>query len=354
MSKQSSNQDIELILGNSNSNFSGVTSTMLQVSAEQRKWVNLRIMGRHHLTDPSLYIGFWDVVKLCQRPLANGKWRVFHARRVDEMIQGLLLRYVFRCKLKLVFSSAAQRKRSGSTVWITRKMDAVVAVSQRSAGFLADPPDKVIPHGVQSNTYVPAEDKHAAWQALGYGGRIGIGILGRVRKQKGVHHFVHACIKVLPKYPDVTAVVVGAISSSHQGFVDELKQAIDAAGLSERIVFTGELPFERIPPIFSALSLVAALSDNEGFGLTVPEAMSAGAAVMATDAGAWPEIIRPGVDGHVVAVNDRQAMIEKLDTMLSDQDALSAMGKAGRERVLADYSIEREARQLLDFFATLQ
>lgn len=135
MSNEQAEEEISLILGNSNPNFSGVTSTMLQVSAEQRKWVNLRIMGKHHLTDPDLYISFWDTVRLCRKPLKNGKFRVFHARRVDEMLQALVLRYLFRCKLKIVFSSAAQRKRSGSTVWITRKMDAVVAVSQRSAGF---------------------------------------------------------------------------------------------------------------------------------------------------------------------------------------------------------------------------
>ncbi len=327
---------------------------MLQVSAEQRKWVNLRIMGKHHLTDPSLYISFWQTVKLCRKPMANGQWRVFHARRVDEMIQGVILRYVFGCKLKLVFSSAAQRKRSGSTVWLTRKMDAVIAVSQRSAGFLADPPDKVIPHGVQTGIYQSARDKRQAWQQLGFGGQLGIGILGRVRKQKGVHHFVRACLEVLPSHPDVTAVVVGAISSSHQEFVDQLKQEIAAAGLTERIIFTGELAFEQIPPIFSALSLVAALSDNEGFGLTVPEAMSAEAAVLATDAGAWKEIIREGVDGYVVPVNDTQAVTEKLQLMLADRDALTQMGQQGRERVLADYSIEREARQLLDFFDGLR
>ena len=31
-----------------------------------------------------------------RRPLSNGKWRIFHARRVDEMIQGVILKYVFR------------------------------------------------------------------------------------------------------------------------------------------------------------------------------------------------------------------------------------------------------------------
>ncbi len=84
------------------------------------------------------------------------------------------------------------------------------------------------------------------------------------------------------------------------------------------ITFTGELPFEQIPRIFSALSLVSVLSDNEGFGSTVWEAMSSGVAVLAADAGNWEEIIRPATDGYIVPVNDQQAVIEKMDLLLSD------------------------------------
>ncbi|MEP1446427.1 MAG: glycosyltransferase family 4 protein [Paraglaciecola sp.] len=354
ISSESSSHEVELIIGNSNSNFSGVTSTMLQVMSYQKNMINLRIMGPHFLPDPSLAISFWETAKMCRSPLKNGKWRVFHARRVDEMIQGILLKYLFRAKIKLVFSSAAQRTRSASTVWLTRKMDAVIAVSKRSAGFLCDPPDMVNPHGVQVQDYLPAADKQKAWQELGYGGKYGIGILGRVRKQKGVHLLVEACLELFDKYPDYHCVVVGAISSSNKEFVEQLKSKAAKAKLSDRITFTGELPFEQIPQIFSALSLVAALSDNEGFGLTVLEAMSSGAAVLATQAGAWEEIVRPEVDGYIVPVNDQQAVSQKMDLLLSDPQKLEQMGIEGRKRVENDYRVEDEATRLIEFFRNLQ
>jgi glycosyltransferase involved in cell wall biosynthesis len=346
--------EVELILGNSSSNFSGVTSTMLQVFSYQRKMTNVRVMGKHFLPDPSVYISFWQTVKMCRKPLKSGKWRVFHARRVDEMIQGVILKYVFGAKIKLVFSSAAQRLRSGSTVWLTRKMDGVIAVSKRSATYIASDVDMVNPHGVQIDEYVPAKDKLQAWRDLGFGGKYGIGILGRVRKQKGVHLFVQGCIEVLQKHPEYHAVVVGAISGSNKEFVEQLKHDIEAASLSKRITFTGELPFAQIPAIFSALSLVCALSDNEGFGLTVLEAMSSGAAVLATEAGAWEEIVRPGVDGYIVPVNDQAAVTEKMDLLLSDSDALLELGRNGRTSVESQYSVQDEARRLLDYFRSLQ
>jgi mannosyltransferase len=111
-----SNNEIELILGNSKRNFSGITSTMLQVMAYQKDMISLRVMGKNNLTEPSLAISFLQVVRLCHKPMANGKFRIFHARRVDEMIQGVLLKYIFRAKIKLVFSSAAQRKRARFTL----------------------------------------------------------------------------------------------------------------------------------------------------------------------------------------------------------------------------------------------
>ena len=346
--------EVELIIGNSSSNFSGVTSTMLQVMSYQKELINLRVMGTHFLPDKALAISFWQTAKMCRRPLKNGKWRVFHARRVDEMIQGVLLKYFFRAKIKLVFSSAAQRKRSTSTVWLTQKMDAVIAVSNRSAKFLCDTPDLVNPHGVQVNNYFPAKDKQQAWADLGFGGKYGVGILGRVREQKGVHLFVKACLQLFDKYPEYHCVVVGAISSGNIEFVEQLKKRVAEANMAERITFTDELPFEQIPKIFSALSLVSALSDNEGFGLTVLEAMSSGAAVLATEAGAWEDIIRPAVDGYIVPVNDQQAVTKKMELLLSDHEQLKKMGMAGRLRVETSYRVEDEATRLIEFFRTLQ
>ncbi len=352
-------EEIELIIGNSKRDFSGVTSTMLQVVSYQKDMIPLRIMGKHNLTDPSLAISFWQVVKMCRQPLANGKYRIFHARRVDEMIQAVILKYLFRAKIKLAFSSAAQRKRSKFTYWLTRRMDAVIAMCKASASYLENPPSSIIYHGVNTTVYTAIEDKQQAWQALDLldstqpKGQHGIAILGRVRKQKGVHLFVQSCIALLEDNPDYTAVVIGSIASKHEKFTQDLRDKVAQAGLSERIIFAGEQDFTKIPKIFSSLSLVVALSENEGFGLTVLEAMSSGVAVLASEAGAWPELIREGVDGYVVPVNDLTAVTDKMSLLLSDEDKLTQMGQSGRKRVLEHYSVAREAKELTRFLKSL-
>ncbi len=61
--------------------------------------------------------------------------RVWHARRNNEMLVGLLLRSMLRMPLKLVFTSAAQRRHTAYTRWLMRRMDAVIATSTRSGSF---------------------------------------------------------------------------------------------------------------------------------------------------------------------------------------------------------------------------
>jgi len=102
------------------------------------------------------------------------------------------------------------------------------------------------------------------------------------------------------------------------------------------------------------MDVVCALSRNEGFGLTVLEAMSSGAAVLATDAGAWRDVIREGVDGYVVPPENSQAIVRALGTLLAHPDQTSIMGERGRERVLSDYTIEREASELVAVYRSLQ
>ena len=87
------------------------------------------------------------------------------------MIQALLLKYLFGGKFKIVFSSAAQRKRSKFTLWLTRRMDAVVAMCKASASYLEKPPTTIIYHGINIDVFTPAKDKATTWQNIEFSGK---------------------------------------------------------------------------------------------------------------------------------------------------------------------------------------
>ncbi|MGB5323949.1 MAG: hypothetical protein WBN40_00815, partial [Pseudomonadales bacterium] len=127
------NPDIRLILGNSGKRFSGVTSTMLQVLSVQSRRVGTAILGAHHVPAGYPTLGFFDFVRLARKPLPDGSWRVFHARRNDEMIQALLATKLFGAKIKIAFTSTAQREHSGFSRWLMQQMDAVITTSSAAA-----------------------------------------------------------------------------------------------------------------------------------------------------------------------------------------------------------------------------
>lgn len=348
-------QDIELILGNSNKRFSGVTSTMLQVLGHQKAHMNLAVMGEHHLPKETTCLSFMDAVRLCKKPLSDGRKRIFHARRNDEMIQAILLKKVFGAQICRVFTSTAQRHHSNFTKWLMSQMDGIITTCEAAGSYLEAPADAVIPHGIDLKTYYPSADKTADWKALDLAGQYGIGIFGRVRHQKGLDILIDAIIPLLKENPEPTVVIVGETTPNHQSFLDEQLVKMTNAGLSNRIVVLGKRPFSEIPTLFRSMSVVAALSRNEGYGLTAPEAMASGTAVIASEAGAWKEVVRDGIDGCVVPCGDVAATKQALTKILAKPPAeLLEMGMNGHQRIQDCYTIEQEAESLCDFFKKLQ
>ena len=341
-------QEPRVILGNSNAKFSGVTSTMLQTLPYLRDRIPLAVLGAHHLPEgtPSLtFRQLLTVARGSQSPI------LFHARRNDEMLQALLAKKL-GAPLKIIFTSTAQRYHSNFTKALINRMDGLITTCAGAASYLHRPADVTIPHGVDLERYRLPENKEAAWKALGYPGEFGIGIFGRVRPQKGTHLLVRAAIPLLRENPRATILIIGETTAKFQSFQQELEQEIKQSGLSKRILFLGKQPFDRLPQLYQGLHLVTALSENEGFGLTPLEAMASGCAVIATKAGAWPEIVREEKTGNLIPVNDQEALSQSLQKALAHPEHLLELGQAGHESVHQNFSIAHEAEALLQYYRT--
>ena len=345
---------IQIVLGNSNRRFSGVTSTMLQVLEKQKSLQAIAVLGEHFVPRDVPVVSFLQLALKGRTPLANGQPRVFHARRNDEMIQALALKWLFGAKLRIAFTSTAQRHHSRFTRWLIRQMDGVISTCDAAAGYLHRPADRIIPHGVDPAVWHPAEDKTSAWQQLQLPGKMGIGIFGRVREQKGHDRLIDALVPLLKRFEDYTLVISGQLQKADQEFFSQQMEKLEQHGLAERVVYLGEVPFDELPGLFRAMHLVTALSRNEGFGLTVLEAMSSGTAVLASQAGAWPEIIRNSIDGFCVDAARPELLEKTLEQLLGQPQQLVEMGAAARERVIDSFTVDVEATALLDYYRSLQ
>jgi mannosyltransferase len=338
--------NLQLIVPNLHRRYSGVTATNRMVAPKLARLFRAAWLGSD-APDGIARMAIADLLRLWRR----GTPLIWHARRNNEMIAGVLLRSL-GWPLKLVFTSAAQRHHTWITRWLIRRMDAIIATSNISASFLKRPAT-VIPHGVDTDVYSPPADRAAAFVAAGLPGRYAIGCFGRVRAQKGSDVFVNAMCRLLPRYPDFTAVMVGAITPEQSGFADDLKKRIEAAGLQSRIVITGELEIEEVQRWYQRLTIYAFTSRNEGFGLTLIEAMSVGAALVASRAGAAELVVEDGVTGVLTPSGDADALVAALEPLMRDPASSVAMGARARARVLEKFSLDAEANAIAGVYRTL-
>src|ERR1700759_4522140 len=203
--------DLQLIVPNLHRRYSGVTATNRMVAPKLAQLFRAAWLGSD-APGGIARIGLADLLQLLRRrsPL------IWHARRNNEMIVGVLLQSL-GWPLKLVFTSAAQRHHTWITRWLISRMDAIIATNDISASFLKREAT-VIPHGVDTDLYTPPADRAAAFAEAGLPGRYAIGCFGRVRAQKGSDVFVDAMCRLLPRFPDFTAVIVGAVAVEQTAF----------------------------------------------------------------------------------------------------------------------------------------
>jgi mannosyltransferase len=338
--------DLQLIVPNLHRRYSGVTATNRMVAPKLAKMLHAAWLGPD-APDGIARMGTADLARLWLR----GRPLIWHARRNNEMIAGVLLRSL-GWPLKLVFTSAAQRHHSWITRWLIRRMDAIIATSELSASFLKRDAT-VIMHGVDTDRYAPPADRAAAFAETGLPGRYAIGCFGRVRAQKGTDVFVEAMCRVLPRFPDFTAVIVGAVAVEQSAFANDLKKRIEAAGLQSRIIITGELPIEEVQRWYQRLTIYAFTSRNEGFGLTLIEAMAAEASLVASRAGAAELVVEDGVSGVLTPPGDVDALVAAVEPLMRDPATAAAMGARGRARVLAKFSLDAEASRIAEVYRAL-
>lgn len=343
---------IDVIAPNLKRRYSGVSSTVFRLVPLQAQQISIATTGP---TLPSEIPQFpLSKLPFLSRTGPSGP-RIWHARRNIEMLAGLILKTVFRKKLKLVFTSAAQRRRGQYSRWLIRKMDAVIAASGKAHSYL-EVPATIILHGIDANDFAPTPDRRALRAKLGLDpDALILGCFGRLRKQKGTDLFVDAMIELLPRHPEAQGIIMGGVTREQEAFVDDLKGRIAAAGLTDRLRILPEDKGFTIAPWFQASDIYIAPQRWEGFGLTPLEAMSCGVPVVATRVGAFEDLVQPEHTGFLVDPEDLEAMIQATDALMSNAEMREKMGKAAREKVLAQHQIAQEAdainavyKQLID------
>lgn len=341
MSAARPSDDPEVIVFNLKKRYTGVSATVNALVPIQLGQWRLAYCGTplpHGV--PGLTLK--QAIALSRKPPAGRAFRLWHVRRDHEMMAGLWARDVLRLPIKLVFTSAAQHLHGRFPRWLISRMDAVISTTPLAASFVPNT-TAVVPHGIDLARFAPPADKLNAWRDAGLPGRYGIGTFGRVRPDKGSDVFVDAMIAALPHLPDATAVIAGLAQPQHQAFEQALRDKIAAAGLSERIVFLGEVPAAEVHRWYQRCLLCVACPRYEPFGLTPFEAAATGCAVVCSRTGAFDQLVRPGENGELVDTGDAEGLAQAVLRVMADPQRTLAMGEAARQRVQAHFSLAQEA-----------
>lgn len=194
-----------------------------------------------------------------------------------------------------------------------------------------------IHNGVDADTFAPdAAARAAARAAFGYAeGDFVLGVAARLVKDKGHEYLLRAVAQVAPEFPQLRVLLLG------QGVLEESLRALCASlGVADRVQFAGfRDDMADCTQAFDAGVLTSIGCDTSSFSLK--EEMAEEKPIVASDYGGLTEIVSDGVEGFVVPAGDADAVAVALRKLISlSPEARAAMGRAGRARVLREFTVE--------------
>jgi len=166
--------------------------------------------------------------------------------------------------------------------------------------------------------------------------------IGNFKPQKAPLDFIRAAARVAEKLTDIRFVMVG------DGPLRQRAEALAAElGIVDRVVFSGW--WHDVPDLLAATTVSVLSSRHEGLPCSVVESLAAGVPVVATAVDGTPEVIRPGVNGELVAPGDPVSLGDAILGILTDEDRRRAMSGSAADG-LDDFDRDRMVRQLEDLY----
>jgi spore coat protein SA len=219
---------------------------------------------------------------------------------------------------------------------------------------------RVIYNGVETSAYASRWDPAAGVQevrhAYGLEAEPTVLFAGKLRESKGVHILLKAMNRVWEVIPQAALVLVGGTeyglgrTMRETPFLAQLRRDLERA--PGKVVLTGFIPPDQMPRAYLLGDVFVGPSQiEEGLGLVFLEAAAAGLPVIATRQGGIPEVVRDGKTGLLLDKKEDDAeLAAKIVKLLDDASLRQRLGQQGREKVIAEFSWEKIAGTLEEFY----
>jgi len=239
--------------------------------------------------------------------------------------------------------------------WALRQADGLIAISAFVAETLiasGHDPDRtsVVLNGIDAQRWTPGSGRDDARTELGVTNDTAV-ILSvcRLFPEKGPADLIRA-FAAIEGDGRTRLLIVG--QEMTPGFAAELERLAAALGVADRVTLAGRR--DDVPRLMAAADVYAMPSFAEPFGLVYLEAMAMELPVVALDNGGTPEVVEDDVTGLLSAPGDGAELTAHLRSLLDDPARRRAMGRQGRQRVVANFTIERMASDVAGVYRSVR
>lgn len=202
----------------------------------------------------------------------------------------------------------------------------------------------VVPNAVDVHRFDPTLDGTAVRDRLRIRkDRPVVLLVGRIVPHKGIEHFLEASRYV----PGAQFLVAGEGSS-----LEGMERLAESLGVTDRVRFLGRVSQENLPRVYAACDVfvLPSVSRLEAFGIVALEAMATGKPVVVADIPGVREVIEDGREGLLADPVNPQDLAAKIQRLIGDPALRERMGRLGREKVLANFTTEKVADQVLAIY----
>ena len=154
---------------------------------------------------------------------------------------------------------------------------------------------------------------------------------------------IKAMPEILKWFPKTVLLIVGDGPERKN-----LESACESLQVSKDVIFTGFR--EDIPDLMQIIDIFLLTSFSEGTAMTLLEAMAAGRPCIATRVGGNPEIVVDEVTGYLVENDNPDTLSQKICALLGNKALLEEMGRNGRQRFLANFTVHQMASQYQELY----
>ena len=232
---------------------------------------------------------------------------------------------------------------------IGRSAAAVVATHSTEASNLASlgvhrASIRVVPWGVDTNTFTP-EGPIARRN-----GRPRLLTAADLTQRKPLETLFRALTKV----PGAELLVVGGPAEAKLPTDDnyvKLAKFAAALGITERVIFTGEVDYAAMPPLLRSADLVISTCQYAPSGTTSLQAMACGTPVIAPPVGGHMDAVVDGTTGIIIPPDRPALLAQRIRQLLAHPMLIEAYGVAAADRVRSRYSWDRIAGETLSVYS---